>query len=161
MKSMPTIVKRVLYAAIFIALVLLVSTLCQIHDKTVVSDDYLNGIPVIIGLLNSEIFMAFVFCATIGFYLMIIALLWHYHEIPLDKVKKNDPAFIEVVFGLSLMGILFHKAWFVLAMIFAFMPWRIVGEKLSFILHKGYSGSIADSHVQDAKSVPYQENIKE
>jgi len=145
MSSIPVIVKRSLYAAIFIAMVFLVSVLCQVHDKTVSPESYSGGVPVIMGLLNSEIFMAFAFCATVGFYILMLALLWHYHEIPLEKVKKNDPEFVNVVFGLALMGILFNKAWFVLAMIIAFMPWKVVGEKFAFVLHKGYSGQVKNS----------------
>lgn len=141
MNTIKLIAKRSLYFAFFLGIVFLVSKLCTVYDKGVNAEDFSGGLPPIMGLLNAELFVAFVFCATVGVYLIIIALLWHYHEIPLHEVKKTDPALVNVVFGLALCGILFDKAWFVLAMVIAFMPWQVIGEKFSAVLNRGYSGA--------------------
>ena len=143
---------KVIGVFIFVGLIILTAKLCQIHDKDVDPNFYINGLPNIMGLFNTEYFMGLVFIATMGVYVLIAAILWHYHEIPLHKVQKTSPAFVDVVFGLALCGLIFHKAWFVIAMFIAFTPWGHIGRGLSNVIRRGLDKEILSLEEPDKNS---------
>jgi len=81
--------------------------------------------------------MGFVFMATVTIGVVLLWLLWHLHEIPLHRVQREGMIHVELVFGLSLCGLFINKAWWVLAIIVAFTPWKALGRELSGVIREG------------------------
>lgn len=156
------IAKRIGYFFIFCFIVWMVSHLCTIYSKEIVTEEYYqNGIPTILPLLNSEIFMSFVFVVTMGVYLIIAAILWHYHEIPLHRVEKANPMLMKVVFGLGLCGLLINKTFWVIAIVLAFMPWQWIGDHISHVIYRGVSGYLPDLSAHKAEKIPSTKDHKQ
>jgi ABC-type iron transport system FetAB permease component len=150
---MPKAARNFMYFFIFCFLVWLVAQLCHIHSKDLINEDNLSpeNIPSILGLLQTEYFMSFVFVVTIGIYVLIAAILWNFHEIPLHRVEKSNPLLMKVVFGLGMCGILFDKHYWVVALVIAFMPWQWVADHVSHMIWRGVSGNLPDLSLDDKR----------
>ena len=134
---MKNIILKLLYFSIFIAMVFVLSTLASIYNEHIPDGYYSEGIPNIIGLLDSELFMGLLFMVTLSIVGIFIKILWDIHEIPVHKSQHDKHIMASVIFALSLSGLLIDKAWWVLAIFIAFTPWDLIGKYLSQIIHEG------------------------
>jgi len=112
------------------------SYLGAIHGKDLPEEYFSGGIPTIIGLLNSEFFMALIFIITMSAFTYVGYLLWQLHEIAVHKSEASASPQFQLVFALSLCGLFIDKAWWVLAIIISFTSWEDIGQWLSSIIHK-------------------------
>lgn len=135
------IIKKIAYIAIFVGLVKAFAALSTVHGKDIPEDYFVDGYPSILGLMNSEMFMGFVFVVTLGVTVYFLYLLWELHEVAVHKVQKVANQHIQVVFALSLCGLFINKTWWVLALIIAFTRWDLISYKISEIISNGISGS--------------------
>lgn len=112
------------------------SYLGTIHGKDLPEEHFSGGIPTIIGLLNSEFFMALIFIITMSAFAYMGYLLWQLHEVAVHKSEASASPQFQLVFALSLCGLFIDKAWWVLAIIISFTSWEHIGQWLSSIIHK-------------------------
>lgn len=75
------IVKAVVVIGTLVGFSLLLSKLGKVHGKDLPEEYFLNGYPTILRLLDSEIFMGFVFFVTVAIVVYVIYLLWQLHEV--------------------------------------------------------------------------------
>ncbi|MCL1068387.1 magnesium transporter [Shewanella olleyana] len=135
--------KSLTVIAAFSAVVLmsyLFSLLTKIHGKALPESYFINGYPSILGLLDSELFMGFVFVVTISIICYILLLFWRLHEVAVHKAEAMSSAHTQIVFALSLCGLFIDKAWWVLAIIIAFGRWDVLANRLSSIISNGLKG---------------------
>ncbi|WP_153913801.1 magnesium transporter [Shewanella sp. TC10] len=118
----------------------LFSLLTQIHGKELPESYFANGYPSILALLDSELFMGFVFVVTIAIICYILFLFWRLHEVAVHKAEAMSSAHTQIVFALSLCGLFIDKAWWVLAIIIAFGRWDVLANRLSSIISNGLKG---------------------
>ena len=118
----------------------LFSLLTQIHGKELPESYFTNGYPSILALLDSELFMGFVFVVTIAIICYILFLFWRLHEVAVHKAEAMSSAHTQIVFALSLCGLFIDKAWWVLAIIIAFGRWDVLANRLSSIISNGLKG---------------------
>ena len=132
-----------LKASVFIALVLGfaygLSLLGDIHGKELPAEYFKGGYPMILGMLNSELFMGLIFLITLSVIAYVIYLLWQLHEVAVHKAEANASPQIQLVFALSLCGLFIDKTWWVLAIIIAFTSWEHIGAHISKIIRTGVS----------------------
>ncbi|MGR2704420.1 magnesium transporter [Vibrio campbellii] len=100
--------------------------------------------PTMMTILNSEYFSGYLFAVTIALALFVAYLLWEIHEIAVHKAKEKKSTHVQLVFALSLCGLLLHKAWWVLAIIIAFANWQHIGSSLSQVIRDGISSMKLD-----------------
>ncbi|MCC4831900.1 MULTISPECIES: magnesium transporter [Shewanella] len=118
----------------------LFSLLTKIHGKSLPESYFANGYPSILGLLDSELFMGFVFVVTIGIICYTLLLFWRLHEVAVHKAEAMSSAHTQIVFALSLCGLFIDKTWWVLAIIIAFGRWDVLANRLSSIISNGLKG---------------------
>lgn len=135
---------------VFVAGTIGIGGLSEIHGKELPPEYFYGGASNIMLLLNSELFMGFIFMVTLGLAALVLYLLWELHEVPLHKVQRENRIVIDLVFGLAMAGLILNKAWWVLALIVAFTPWRALGDALSGIISRGIHGDATASHNQPA-----------
>lgn len=139
------IIKKVskfsLGTTLFVLLSYFFSLLSNVNGKEVSEDYYSNGVPNIIGLLDSELFMGIIFMVTLAVVIYVLYLLWQLHEIAVHRSEKIKSHQANLVFALSLCGLFLHKGWWVLAIIIAFTNWQAIGYSLSEIIRNGNSQS--------------------
>jgi hypothetical protein len=116
------------------------SFLGEIHGKDIPEDYFSGGYPTILVMLNSEIFMGFIFLVTVTLFAYIGYLLWELHEVAVHKEEAKSSGQLQLVFALSLCGLFINKAWWVLAIIIAFTRWNVIADNLSNIIRKGMKG---------------------
>lgn len=131
---------RLSLLCVFVAGTMGIGGLSNIHGKELPPEYFYGGASSIMLLLNSELFMGFIFMVTIGLAALVLYLLWELHEVPLHKVQRENRIVIDLVFGLAMAGLILNKAWWVLALIVAFTPWRALGDALSGIISRGIHG---------------------
>ncbi len=129
--------KSTLIVSAFVALSIALGKLGKIHGKDLPESHFTDGYPVILGLLDSEVFMGVIFCVTIAIVVYVIYLFWQLHEVAVHKAKEMSSAHTQIVFALSLCGLFIDKTWWVLAIIIAFTRWDILGNGIVNILRKG------------------------
>ncbi|MEG3219468.1 magnesium transporter [Vibrio gigantis] len=115
------------------------SKLGTIHGKDIPESYFIDGYPTILKLLDSEVFMGFVFFVTVAILIYVLYLLWELHEIAVHKAAKMSSAHTQIVFALSLCGLFIDKTWWVLAIIIAFARWDILADGISSIIRNGRS----------------------
>lgn len=133
-------IKFCLVMAVVVGLSIALSHLGTIHGKELPAEYFSNGYPTILKLLDSEVFMGFIFVVTLGVIVYVLYLLWQLHEVAVHKAQAMSSAHTQLVFALSLCGLFIDKTWWVLAIIIAFARWDILSDKLSFIINKGVKG---------------------
>ncbi|MDR9827328.1 magnesium transporter [Vibrio sp. FNV 38] len=131
------IVKAVVVIGTLVGFSLLLSKLGKVHGKDLPEEYFLNGYPTILRLLDSEIFMGFVFFVTVAIVVYVIYLLWQLHEVAVHKAHEMSSAHTQIVFALSLCGLFINKAWWVLAIIIAFARWDVLSDGISRIIRNG------------------------
>ncbi|WP_282166273.1 magnesium transporter [Shewanella japonica] len=118
----------------------LFSLLTAIHGKSLPESYFVNGYPSILALLDSELFMGFVFVVTVSIICYTLVLFWRLHEVAVHKAEAMSSAHTQIVFALSLCGLFIDKAWWVLAIIIAFGRWDVLANRLSSIISNGIKG---------------------
>ncbi len=137
-KSTLTFILRwTIYIGTLVGASILLSKLGTIHGKDLPEEYFSNGYPTILKLLDSEVFMGFVFFVTIAIVVYVLYLLWQLHEVAVHKAHEMSSAHTQIVFALSLCGLFINKAWWVLAIIIAFTRWDVVSDSISNIIRKG------------------------
>ncbi|PKQ80568.1 hypothetical protein CJP16_07215 [Aeromonas sobria] len=126
---------RLAFILITVALVLFFSKGAQIYP--VDAAQFNHGVPAIMVLLDSELFMGVITVITLYVALYLVHLLWQLHEIAVHRAKLSESVHITLVFALSLCGLFIDKTWWVLAIIIAFARWDVLGERVSQIIGHG------------------------
>ncbi|MFC0174670.1 magnesium transporter [Vibrio comitans] len=143
-RSIISVVLYVLKAVIVFGVIagasIALSKLGSIHGKDLPAEYFVDGYPTILKLLDSEVFMGFVFFVTIAILVYLAYLFWQLHEIAVHKASEMSSAHTQIVFALSLCGLFINKVWWVLAIIIAFARWDVIGESISKIIRNGISG---------------------
>ncbi|MDN3715033.1 magnesium transporter [Vibrio breoganii] len=143
-RSIISVVLYVLKAVIVFGVIagasIALSKLGSIHGKDLPAEYFVDGYPTILKLLDSEVFMGFVFFVTIAILVYLVYLFWQLHEIAVHKASEMSSAHTQIVFALSLCGLFINKVWWVLAIIIAFARWDVIGESISRIIRNGISG---------------------
>ncbi|MCL2912937.1 magnesium transporter [Shewanella corallii] len=144
-KTKSKILTKGLVASAIIASVILLSylfsTLGDIHGQHLSEGDYYpHGVPNILGLLDSTLFMGFIVMVTIAVAVYVLYLFWQLHEVAVHRAKAVASVHTQLVFALSLCGLFLHKAWWVLAIVIAFARWDVIGNSLSRIINNGIKG---------------------
>ncbi len=130
-------IKTVIAIVVFAVTVKLLAGLGEIHGQDLPESYFSAGYPSILGLLNSELFMAFIFVVTLAVVAYVLYLLWQLHEVAIHKAEANASPQIQLIFALSLSGLFIDKAWWVLALIIAFTSWSHIGDHISKIIRDG------------------------
>ncbi|MGF1721983.1 magnesium transporter [Vibrio kyushuensis] len=131
------IIKTVIILGTLVGSSVGLSKLGTIHGKDLPEEYFSNGFPTILKLLDSEIFMGFVFFVTVAIIVYVIYLFWQLHEVAVHKAAEMSSAHTQIVFALSLCGLFIDKAWWVLAIIIAFARWDVLARELSNIIRNG------------------------
>lgn len=119
-----------------VLLTVIFSSMSTIHGKDL-PDDYFASVPAILGLLNAEWFMGFVFVATVTAVIAFLLFLWRLHKLPVYHARQEDQLLTKVIFGLALCGLFIDKTWWVVAIILAFTPWEEIGKRLARVFGRG------------------------
>lgn len=133
--------KAVIVLSILVGSSIGLSKLGTIHGKAIPESYFIDGYPSILTLLDSEVFMGFIFFVTVAIIVYILFLLWGLHEIAIHKAEKMLSAHTQIVFALSLCGLFIDKTWWVLAIIIAFTRWDVLADAVSSIIRKGRSST--------------------
>ncbi|MEF1174589.1 magnesium transporter [Vibrio sinaloensis] len=123
--------------AILLSASVLLSKLGTIHGKELPEEYFSNGYPAILTLLDSEVFMGFIFFITVAILVYVVYLMWQLHEVAVHRAAKMSSAHTQIVFALSLCGLFIDKTWWVLAIIIAFARWDVLAAELSNIIRNG------------------------
>lgn len=115
----------------------LLSKLGTVHGKDLPEEYFSNGYPSILRLLDSEVFMGFIFFVTVAILVYVVYLLWQLHEVAVHRAAKMSSAHTQIVFALSLCGLFIDKTWWVLAIIIAFARWDVLAAEVSNIIRNG------------------------
>ncbi|MBR9728557.1 magnesium transporter [Shewanella intestini] len=100
---------------------------------------------------NNEFFSGYLFTVTIALVAFVLYLLWQVHEVAVHKAQQRKSVHIQLVFALSLCGLLLHKAWWVLAIIIAFANWAQIGQAISRVIGNGlYGDALKDSAAKNS-----------
>lgn len=136
--------RKTLISVALLATVLLMSLmfaqLGAIHSSHLPDDYFPQGVPNILGLLDSSLFMGFIVVVTIAVAVYVLYLFWQLHEVAVHRAKAMASVHTQLVFALSLCGLFLHKAWWVLAIVIAFARWDVIGNSLSRIINNGIKG---------------------
>ena len=134
-----TLLKAVIGGGIIAGSSIALSKLGTIHGKTLPESYFIDGYPTILKLLDSEVFMGFIFFVTLAVIIYVLYLFWQLHEIAVHKAAEMSSAHTQIVFALSLCGLFINKVWWVLAIIIAFTRWDVIGESISKVIRNGVS----------------------
>ncbi|MEZ8826386.1 magnesium transporter [Vibrio sp. 10N.261.55.A7] len=140
--SVKFIVKAILTIGILVGSSVGLSKLGTVHGKDLPEEYFSTGYPTILKLLDSEIFMGFVFFVTVAIIIYVIYLFWQLHEVAVHKAAEMSSAHTQIVFALSLCGLFIDKAWWVLAIIIAFARWDVLAKELSNIIRNGRNPAV-------------------
>ena len=130
--------------AVVVLLTVLFTQLSTIHSD-VVPDEYFAAMPGIMGILDAEWFMALVFVATLGSIVGGLLLLWHLHELPVHRAKRENQVLTRLIFVLALCGLFLNKTWWVVAIILAFTPWHEIGVQVARVFRGEYGEPVPAS----------------
>lgn len=125
----------------FLSLSYFFSLLSNVHGSDIPESYFREGVPPIIGLLDSAFFMGVIFVITLSVMIYVVYLLWQLHEVAVHRVDRIKSKQAKLVFALSLCGLFLHKAWWVLAVIIAFTDWVAITTTLSNIISSGLKNS--------------------
>ncbi|MGF1756114.1 magnesium transporter, partial [Vibrio makurazakiensis] len=87
------------------------SKLGTIHGKSLPEEYFSNGYPTILKLLDSELFMGFVFFVTVAILIYVVYLFWRLHEVAVHRAAEMSSAHTQIIFALSLCGLFIDKTW--------------------------------------------------
>ncbi|OBT09435.1 magnesium transporter [Vibrio sp. UCD-FRSSP16_10] len=142
-RSITLVLSYLLKAAIVFGIVagasIALSFMGSIHGTDLPPEYFSNGHSSIIKLLDSEVFMGFIFFVTVSVVVYVLYLLWQLHEVAVHKASRMSSAHTQIVFALSLCGLFIDKTWWVLAIIIAFTRWDAIGESFSKVIGNGLS----------------------
>ncbi len=79
--------------------------LSTVHGKSLPESYFSDGVPSILGLLNSELFMGIIFVITLSIIGYVLYLLWQLHEVAVHRSQYMRSAHANLVFALSLCGL--------------------------------------------------------
>ncbi|MFM2586730.1 magnesium transporter [Vibrio sp. TBV020] len=131
------LLKCVFALIVLITTSVLLSKLGTIHGKELPESYFSNGYPTILTLLDSEVFMGFIFFVTVAIMVYVVYLMWQLHEVAVHRAAKMSSAHTQIVFALSLCGLFIDKTWWVLAIIIAFARWDVLAQEVSNIIRNG------------------------
>ncbi|EMN7216039.1 magnesium transporter [Vibrio vulnificus] len=131
------LIKTVIAIGALVGLSVALSKLGAIHGKDLPENYFSNGYPTILRLLDSEVFMGFIFFVTVAVLIYVAYLFWRLHEVAVHRSSEMSSAHTQLVFALSLCGLFVDKAWWVLAIIIAFARWDVLAKELSNIIRNG------------------------
>ncbi|RTZ17466.1 magnesium transporter [Vibrio aquaticus] len=131
------LVKWSIAAVVLVSASVLLSTLGTVHGKDLPEEYFSNGYPAILTLLDSEVFMGFIFFVTVAILIYVVYLMWQLHEVAVHQAAKMSSAHTQIVFALSLCGLFIDKTWWVLAIIIAFARWDVLANEISNIIRAG------------------------
>lgn len=131
------VLKWVAIIAAFLLMSKVFALMSTINGIDLPEDYFSTGVPSIIGLFDSELFMGIIFVITLSVLAYVVYLLWQLHEIAVHKSEKIKSHQANLVFALSLCGLFLHKGWWVLAVVIAFTNWVAISESLSTIIRNG------------------------
>ncbi|WP_159736932.1 magnesium transporter [Vibrio atypicus] len=131
------VIKWSIAAIVLIGASVMLSKLGTVHGKDLPEEYFSNGYPAILTLLDSEIFMGFIFFVTVAILIYVVYLMWQLHEVAVHQAAKMSSAHTQIVFALSLCGLFIDKAWWVLAIIIAFARWDVLATEISNIIRNG------------------------
>lgn len=131
------LVKWSIAAVILVSASVLLSSLGTVHGKDLPEEYFSNGYPAILTLLDSEVFMGFIFFVTVAILIYVVYLMWQLHEVAVHQAAKMSSAHTQIVFALSLCGLFIDKTWWVLAIIIAFARWDVLANEISNIIRAG------------------------
>lgn len=134
-------IKLVIYISLFFSSIYFFSLLSKINGKELDEEYYSEGMPTVLPLLNTELFMGLVFVVTVAIALYVLHLLWQLHEVAVHKADHMKSAHANLVFILTMCGLFIDKTWWVLALIIAFTRWDLVGKAISSIIYNGKNGN--------------------
>tara|TARA_Y100001956_G_scaffold82158_1_gene101976 strand:- start:2129 stop:2635 length:507 start_codon:yes stop_codon:yes gene_type:complete len=123
--------------AILLGASVLLSKLGTVHGKDLPETYFSNGYPAILTLLDSELFMGFIFFVTVAILVYVVYLMWQLHEVAVHRAAKMSSAHTQIVFALSLCGLFIDKTWWVMAIIIAFARWDVLAAEISNIIRNG------------------------
>ncbi|EOT1824647.1 magnesium transporter [Vibrio vulnificus] len=131
------LIKAVIAIGVLVGSSVALSKLGAIHSKDLPENYFSNGYPTILRLLDSEVFMGFIFFVTVAVLIYVAYLFWRLHEVAVHRSSEMSSAHTQLVFALSLCGLFVDKAWWVLAIIIAFARWDVLAKELSNIIRNG------------------------
>ncbi|MCU8501866.1 magnesium transporter [Vibrio vulnificus] len=131
------LIKAVIATGALVGSSVALSELGAIHGKDLPENYFSNGYPTILRLLDSEVFMGFIFFVTVAVLIYVAYLFWRLHEVAVHRSSEMSSAHTQLVFALSLCGLFVDKAWWVLAIIIAFARWDVLAKELSNIIRNG------------------------
>ncbi|HFQ5122044.1 TPA: magnesium transporter [Vibrio vulnificus] len=131
------LIKAVIAIGALVGSSVALSKLGAIHGKDLPENYFSNGYPSILRLLDSEVFMGFIFFVTVAVLIYVAYLFWRLHEVAVHRSSEMSSAHTQLVFALSLCGLFVDKAWWVLAIIIAFARWDVLAKELSNIIRNG------------------------
>ena len=115
----------------------LLSLMGEIHGKELPASHFSGGTPVILPMLDSELFMGLIFLVTTGFFVYVLYLFWQLHEVAVHKSEAISSVHTQLIFVLSLCGLFIDKTWWVLALVVAFTRWDVIADKISSVISQG------------------------
>lgn len=130
-----------IFASLLLFLSFIFSKLGRVHGTNLPEEHFINGYPSIIQLIDSQLFLGAIACATIMISIYVLSLFWKLHEIAVHKAQSMASAHTQIIFALSLCGLFIDKLWWVLAIIVAFTRWDLVSRSLSQIIRRGINPS--------------------
>ncbi len=133
-KTIIFLLKATAFIAIVLGLSYGLSLLGGIHGQELPENYFNGGYPMILGMLNSELFMGLIFLITLSIIVYVLYLLWQLHEVAVHKAEAYASPQIQLVFALSLCGLFIDKTWWVLAIIITFTSWEHIGEHVSKVI---------------------------
>jgi len=132
------LIKFLLFMTVMIGCAYVLSPMGTINSKSIDMAMF-NNPPndTLMLLLNSEYFSGYLFAVTIAVTTFVVYLYWQLHEVAVHKAKEKKSTHIQLIFALSLCGLFIHKAWWVLAIIIAFVNWEHIGASISRVIQHG------------------------
>ena len=127
--------------ATVIGLSYLLSLIGEIHGKELQASHFSGGTPVILPMLDSELFMGLIFLVTVSFFVYVLYLFWQLHEVAVHKSESNSSVHTQLIFVLSLSGLFIDHTWWVLALVIAFTRWDVIADNISSVIAKGIKGA--------------------
>ncbi len=105
------LIKAVITIGVLVGSSVALSKLGAIHGKYLPENYFSNGYPTILRLLDSEVFMGFIFFVTVAVLIYVAYLFWRLHEVAVHRASEMSSAHTQLVFALSLCGLFVDKAW--------------------------------------------------
>jgi hypothetical protein len=110
----------------------------KIHSKNIDLSQF-NNHPneMMMTFFETEYFSGYLFSVTIAVVLAAIYGMWQMHEVGVHKAKENKSAHVQIVFVLSLCGLLISKTFWVIALVIALANWKHIGQSISNVIRRG------------------------